>query len=264
MKNMNTMTLLAAGTCAMIAASAANAALVAAWDFQTTTTGGTAVVAAATGSNANTTPKVYVSNFGSGTLYLNGTNFSSNWSLPATGGTNAEISAFSGTSVNADTSIGMSTTLTSPAALALLGGARSGTVGNYVYNANGKAMVFKFSMTNLSSLSISLAMQKSGTGFTTQVWESSTDGSNWSSIGTVNSIQSSFTAANNGLVTSLTAGSGIDGAATAYVRVTFSGATDATGNNRLDNIQFNATAVPAPGAIALLGVAGLVGSRRRR
>jgi len=263
MKNMNTMTLLAAGTCAMIAASAANAAMVAAWDFQTTTTGGTAAVAAAGTGVANTTPKVYVSNFGSGTLYLNGTNFSSDWSLPATGGTNAEITAFAGTTVNADTNIGMSTTTTSPAALALVGGARSGTVNNYVYNANGKAMVFKFSMTNLSSLSISLAMQKTATGFTTQVWESSTNGTNWSSIGTVNSIQSSFSAP-SGLVTSLTAGSGIDGAATAYVRVTFSGATDSGGNNRLDNIQFNATAVPAPGALALLGVAGLIGARKRR
>jgi len=46
--------------------------------------------------------------------------------------------------------------------------------------------------------------------------------------------------------------------------VTFSGATDSGGNNRLDNIQFNATAVPAPGALALLGVAGLIGARKRR
>jgi MYXO-CTERM domain-containing protein len=32
----------------------------------------------------------------------------------------------------------------------------------------------------------------------------------------------------------------------------------------VDNLMINGTAVPAPGALALLGVAGLVGSRRRR
>ena len=55
--------------------------------------------------------------------------------------------------------------------------------------------------------------------------------------------------------------SALDGAATAFLRVTFDGATSSTGNNRLDNIQFNA--IPAPGAIALLGLAGLAARRRR-
>ena len=42
------------------------------------------------------------------------------------------------------------------------------------------------------------------------------------------------------------------------------GATGSTGNNRFDNFIFSADVIPAPGAIALLGVAGLVGVRRRR
>ncbi len=37
-----------------------------------------------------------------------------------------------------------------------------------------------------------------------------------------------------------------------------------TGTWRFDNVTVNGTAIPAPGAIALLSVAGLVGSRRRR
>jgi MYXO-CTERM domain-containing protein len=49
-----------------------------------------------------------------------------------------------------------------------------------------------------------------------------------------------------------------------FVRMTLSGATNSSGTFRLDNVQFNATPVPAPGAMALLGVAGLLGARRRR
>ncbi|NBX36990.1 MAG: hypothetical protein EBR10_07180 [Planctomycetes bacterium] len=37
-----------------------------------------------------------------------------------------------------------------------------------------------------------------------------------------------------------------------------------TGTWRFDNVTVNGTLLPAPGAVALLGVAGLVGSRRRR
>jgi len=33
---------------------------------------------------------------------------------------------------------------------------------------------------------------------------------------------------------------------------------------RFDDVTINGTAIPAPGAIALLGAAGLVGTRRRR
>jgi MYXO-CTERM domain-containing protein len=39
--------------------------------------------------------------------------------------------------------------------------------------------------------------------------------------------------------------------------------TAAAGTNRIDNVQVNSGAVPAPGAIALVGLAGLVARRRR-
>jgi MYXO-CTERM domain-containing protein len=38
----------------------------------------------------------------------------------------------------------------------------------------------------------------------------------------------------------------------------------ATGSNRIDNVMIYSGPIPAPGAIALLGVAGLAGLRRRR
>ena len=240
----------------MIGASAANAAMVAQWDFQTTTNGGTAVAA------APATPKLFVANFGSGSLYLDGTNGSSNFYEPASGTTNTEINGFGGTALNATGS--MSTVTTSPSALAVIGGAASVPAGTF--GANGKSMVFKFSMTGMGNLAVSYAVQRTASGFTTQQWDYSTDGTNWSSAATITGIQASFAAGATpaNVVSSLSVASGLNNAATAYMRVTFTGATSSTGNNRMDNFQFNADAIPAPGAIALLGVAGLVGSRRRR
>ncbi len=245
----NTMTLMAAGVCAAVVAQVANAAMVAQWDFQTTTNGGTAVAA------APNSPLVYVSNFGTGTLYLDGTNGSSAWKQATSGN---EISAFGGTAVNATGSMSTVTTLGS---LALIPGARSGngTTTPYSWAANGKSMVFKVSMTNLANLEISYATQRSSVaGFTTHQWDYSINGTSWTTGTTVSPIPTSFA------TSSLAITSGLNNAATAYVRVTFTGGTDASANTRVDNFQFNATALPAPGAVALIGLAGMVASRRRR
>jgi len=240
---------------ASIVASVASADMIAQWDFQTTTNGGTAV------AGAPLTPKLFVANFGTGSLYLDGSNGSSNFFEPATGTTNTEINAFGGTALNATGS--MSTVTTSPAALAIVGGAASVPAGTF--GANGKAMVFKFSMSGLSNLAVSYAVQRTASGFTTQQWDYSSDGTTWSSAATITGIQASFAAGATpaNVVTSLGVASGLDNAATAYMRVTFTGATSSTGNNRVDNFQFNATAIPAPGAIALIGLAGLIARRRR-
>ncbi len=234
-------------------ASAASAGMIAQWDFQTTTTGGTAIAA------APATQKLFVANFGTGSLYLDGTNGSSDFFEPATGTTSTEINGFGGTTLNATG--GMSTVTTGIAALAVVGGAASVPAGTF--GANGKAMVFKFSMSGLSNLSVSYAVQRTASGFTTQQWDYSTDGTNWSSAATITGIGLSFAGGTTNVASTLGVASGLNNAATAYMRVTFTGATSATGNNRMDNFQFNADAVPAPGAIALIGVAGLVARRRR-
>ena len=144
--------------------------LIAGWDFQTTTTGGTAVLA------SPNTPKVYNANFGSGAIYLDGTNNSSNWFV---GASNSELTAFAGSTINAGP--GFSTTTTSPACLALLGGV-GGTA------SNGKFVIFSFSMVGYINLSVTYASQKSNTGFNTQIWEYSTDGLNWTPLSTVTTV----------------------------------------------------------------------------
>jgi hypothetical protein len=224
--------------------------LVAGWDFQTTTTSGTAAAA------APATPKVFTANFGAGTLYFDGSNGSSDWFVPASGTSNTELNAFSGTTNNTTGTL-LSTSTSGAAALAVIGGANNGSA------ANGKSAVFKFSMTGKSNLLISLAAQRTSTGFTTQQWDYSSDGGiNWSSIGSFSpsgtAIPSSFG------VLSLSGFSGLDGVADARVRVTFSGATTSSGNNRLDNIQFNAVPEPSSSLLLMLGAAGLIGIRALR
>jgi hypothetical protein len=229
--------------------SSASGALVAAWDFQTTTNGGTALVV------SPSTPTTLVANFGAGSLYLNGTNGSSSFFIPATGSTNTEVNSFSGTTVNADAGIGLSTTTTGAAALAIANS-----------SANGKSLAFLLNLTGLQNLTVSLAAQRTTTGFTSQVWETSSDGTNWSSWGSFTAGTAAGTLApafaTSGVL-SLTGTSALDNAATAYIRVTFTGATASNGNNRLDNIIFNADVIPTPGSLALLGLAGLVIRRRR-
>ena len=219
---------------AMASISQVRADLVAGWDFQTTTNGGTATAA------APNTPKQYTANFGSGGLFLDGQNGSSDWFVPATGSTATELNAFTGTAINAGT--GFSTTTSGAAALALLNN-----------TANGKSAVFRFSMAGFQDLVVSYATQRTSTGFSSQAWSFSTDGLNWTDHQTISGLPTSFATQTLGSIT------GLNGATDAYLRLTVSGASTANGNNRIDNIQFNATAVPEPTSMLLAGSVALGG-----
>ena len=211
--------------------------LVAGWDFQTTTTGGVQIVA------SPNTQTVFPSNFGTANLFSEGTNGSSTF-LPLS----YEVSASTGVAYN--TGDGFSATTTNPASLVI---ARK-VIASPASDTNGKSIVFKFSMTGYKDLILTHALFRHGTStdntsFTHLVYSYSTDGSNWSQI-LDDDISGLYVAPNyygTKLSTIPATGSisGLDNAATAYVKLTVSGATgtSAYSNIRLDNIKLKASSI---------------------
>ena len=188
---------------------------VAGWDFQTTTNsnGGTAA------ASAPNTPKLFRSNAGVGTMYLDGTNGSSDW-VQAT-----ELNALTGTALNATGTAtggnGLDPVTAGTSSLVLVGS-----------GANGKSVSFKFSMAAFQGVTLSYATRTSGstTGFNTQRWAYSTNGTDWTDVESFTPPTTIFT------VKVLATLNALDSAADAYLKCTFSGATTATSNNRLDNV----------------------------
>ena len=82
--------------------------------------------------------------------------------------------------------------------------------------------------------------------------------------GTGTSSWSAAIAPQTGFTTTTIAGSAAAQKASVIFRFVNTSTVAAAGTNRIDNILVTGNAVPAPGALALLGVAGLVGARRRR
>jgi len=211
--------------------------LVAGWDFQTTTNGGLQVVA------STNTQTLFPANFGTGYLLLDGTNGSSLF-YPLS----YENGASQGVAYN--TGDGFSATTTNPASLVI---ARK-TSASPVWDTNGKSVVFKFSMTGLKDLILSHALFRHGsatdnTSFTHLVYSYSTDGNSWTQI-LDDDISGLYAAPNyygTKLATIPATGSisGLDNAATAYVKLTVSGATGTTSysNIRLDNIKLKASSI---------------------
>ena len=140
-----------------------------------------------------------------------------------------------------------------------------------------------FSGTGYSDLSFGWDFTRSATGPATWTVIMSVDGgTSWSTLlGTYTPIINSAsptgagtwstTVYNAAYTSSIALGAAADNATSIIVRVqatvdpvNSTGVYQAGGTARIDNVLINGTAVPAPGAIALLGVAGLTGLRRRR
>jgi hypothetical protein len=161
--------------------------------------------------------------------------------------------AFSGSTINAENA--------DPAeeALALTGGSS----GNGTPN-NGSYLQLKLSTLSASGLTLSFATQKSNTGFNNNQLQYSVDGGvNYVPFGSTYNPATSF-----GLQSfDLTSVAALNNKADVRFRIIFNGATNGTGNNRIDNLKVMA-AVPAPSSLLSLcvglPVVGFALRRRRK
>lgn len=215
---------------ACAAASAAQADLIAYWNFNTNVT-------------ATNNGDTYAPTTGAGLLQL---------AVPSQdqAGNNRGINSFAGSTTNA--------IAPDIAGQSLAVQASSAESGAAPFPNNGATLTISFSMASFEDVFLTFVSQRTSTGFNSNQVAYSTDGVNYTDLGAAYTPASGFA-----LLTFDFSGL-LDNAPTAFIRITLDGATSVGGNNRFDNIQLNATLVPAPGALALLGLGGLIVSRRRR
>lgn len=171
-------------------------------------------------------------------------NLSANLAADFDGGTGEynTIQSFAGTSLNAQFGEG------SGGSFAVQGGSDQAN--------NGEWFELAFDSSLFMDIALSFDAQSTGTGFN-DVDIQAYDGGTLLGDIALNQAWGSF--ATFSFSTTL-----LDGVADARIRFTFDGATSAGGNNRYDNFFIQGSEIPAPGAAALFGLAGLTASRRRR
>jgi hypothetical protein len=225
------------------AAGSASADVVAYWNFNNSTVNSTSGQLGVLNS--------VIADQGAGTVSVgNGVTFNTN----AAGTANGAAGTFSGSTINVLGTDG------SGGALSVQGAV--GGSGTAPVTSNGGTVDFTLNMSTFSSLVMTFSGRGTSTGFGSATDANqvliSTDGINFSQVATYESRQTSFQ------LYTFNIGNALDGASTAIVRLRLNGATSGAGNNRIDNVQFNATLIPTPGSLALVGLGGLVATRRRR
>jgi hypothetical protein len=154
----------------------------------------------------------------------------------------------------------------------------SGNGSQYSFSSNnwgiGDYYQIKFSASGYMSLVLSWDQTRSSTGPSSFKVMMSTDGTNFSDVlASYTVLQSggggapgtwSSTTYNSLYTSTQSLGTSADNASSVTIRFVSLVGGAATGSNRIDNVTVNGTLVPAPGALALLAAAGMVGGSRRR
>jgi hypothetical protein len=134
------------------------------------------------------------------------------------------------------------------------------TVENSANNGVGH-LTFAIDTSNYYDINLSFATRRSDKGFQSNTVSYSTNAgssfTNLSSTNPPNPYNPTTSTAFEVLTFDFSAIEGLDLNANAVFRITFDGARDPAGNNRLDNIQFTGTAVPEPSTFALASLASL-------
>ncbi len=123
---------------------------------------------------------------------------------------------------------------------------------------NGAQAIFSFDGTNWTDLTFDFARRGTSTGFNSLSIELFDGTASLGVIDTILGVQTSTWNANNYDLSAL------NGVADASIVLTFDGASSDTGNNRIDNVTISGNVIPTPGTFALMGLGGLVATRRRR
>lgn len=186
----------------LMTASGALADTVAYWNFNSLS------IATASAPGAGGVPTSITANQGTGTASLTG------WT--------GLVDDFGGSTINAIT----------PDA--------SGASLSLVSNAGNNSFIeLQLNLADFGDPIITFATRGTSSGFNSGVWSYSVAGGAFTTISGVNTATTSTTFA---LATvDLSAINAVDGQSNVRLRYTLSGATNATGNNRIDNIQVNAT-----------------------
>lgn len=200
------------------------------------------------------------------------------WSMPTAVATGTVGTSYSyGAADAGDSAVGSNLSSSHIAALT----AYSSPAGNgstYSLSSNNWAIgdYYQVSVSTVGyqNVSFSFDQTRSGTGPSSFELVMSTDGgSSWSTlIATYSVVQAGLAGTNTTswnattnqtAFTTASAAAGADESASVLFRIRSLVTTAAAGTNRVDNLIVSGDAVPAPGAIALLGLAGLIQRRRR-
>lgn len=152
----------------------------------------------------------------------------------------------------------------------------SGNGSAYAFSSNnwsiGDYYEARLSTSNYTGITVSWDQARSSTGPAAFELIFSIDGVNWTTVTSYTVLQSGGGGAPatwssttyNPLYTSTQALVGAENATELRIRFRSTVTAAATGSNRIDNVSISGELIPGPGALALLGVAGLTGAARRR